>query len=123
MANQEKNANQLPDSAIQFIENVIKRIRYRRKVRADVQAELTAHFEDELQECKTEQERQEKAEHLIAEFGDIKLLAVLMRRAKKKMPACVAKSIGKNSSGGWIGFAVYTCMRKSSYDWKANNKD
>ncbi|MBN1973654.1 MAG: hypothetical protein JW787_08445 [Sedimentisphaerales bacterium] len=82
--NEKNNANQLPDSAIQFIENVINKIRYRRKIRTDVQNELIAHFEDELQECKTGQERDEKAKELIKEFGEVKLLATLIRRAKKR---------------------------------------
>ncbi len=59
-------------------------MRYRRKVRRDVQAELTAHFEDELKDCKTDENREQKAKQLITEFGDVKLLAVLLRRAKKR---------------------------------------
>ncbi len=82
--NETNNSNQIPDCATGFIKQVIKKIRYRKKVRADVQAELLTHFEDELQDCKTEQERLEKAESLIEEFGDIKLLATLIRRAKKR---------------------------------------
>ncbi len=74
----------LPICAAEFIKLVIKKMRYRRKVRADVLAELTAHFEDELRECKTDEEKEKRAEKLINEFGDVKLLAVLMRRAKKR---------------------------------------
>ena len=84
MVMEEKNINQLPNCAIEFIKHVVKKVRYRKKVRADVQEELITHFEDELQECKTEQERLEKAKELIKEFGDIKLLATLIRRAKKR---------------------------------------
>jgi hypothetical protein len=74
----------LPACAEEYIKRVLKKMRYRRKVRRDVQQELTAHFEDELKDCKSEQDRQQKAQQLIAEFGDVKLLAVLLRRAKKR---------------------------------------
>ncbi len=110
MVNQDNNSNQLPDSAIKFIEHVIKKIRYRRKVRADVQAELMSHFEDELQECKTEQERQEKAGQLIGEFGDIKLVAALIRRAKKRCRPLWQKVLIRAAQGvGIIFLYVFIC--------------
>jgi hypothetical protein len=59
-------------------------MRYRKKVRDDVRAELAAHFEDELRDCKTDEEKEQKAKKLIEDFGDAKLLAVLLRRAKKR---------------------------------------
>jgi len=74
----------LPACAVEFIKLIIKKMRYRRKVRQDVQAELTAHFEDELKDCAGDQEKEQKAQQLITEFGDVKLLAVLLRRAKKR---------------------------------------
>jgi len=74
----------LPACAADFIKLVVKKMRYRKKVQADVQAELAAHFEDELKDCKTGEEKEKRAEKLITEFGDAKLLAVLMRRAKKR---------------------------------------
>ena len=74
----------LPVCAEEYIKLVIKKMHYRRKVRQDVQEELTAHFEDELKDCKTDEDKEQKARQLIAEFGDIKLLAVLLRRAKKR---------------------------------------
>jgi len=74
----------LPPCATDFIKLVIKKMRYRRNVRAEVMAELTAHFEDELRDCTTDEQKQQTAERLIAEFGDAKLLAVLLRRAKKR---------------------------------------
>jgi hypothetical protein len=74
----------LPACAEEYIQLIVKKMRYRRKVRQDVLAELTAHFEDELKDCATDEDRQQKAKELIAEFGDIKLLAVLLRRAKKR---------------------------------------
>jgi len=74
----------IPTFAAKFIKLVIKKMRYRRKVRRDVRAELIAHFEDELRDCVNNREKEQKAEQLIAGFGDPKLLAVLMRRAKKR---------------------------------------
>ncbi|MCJ7777248.1 MAG: hypothetical protein MUP16_02895, partial [Sedimentisphaerales bacterium] len=44
----------------------------------------TTHFEDELKNFTTDQEKKQKAEKLIAEFGDVETLAVLLRRAKKR---------------------------------------
>ena len=74
----------LPCCAKDFIELVIKKMRYRKKVRVDVMAELAAHFEDELWDCKSDEEKQQRAQQLIEEFGDVKLLGVLLRRAKKR---------------------------------------
>jgi len=82
--NRQSELPNLPACAVEFIKLVIKKMRYRKKVRTDVQAELAAHFEDELKDCKTDEEKEQKARQLIAEFGDVKLLAVLMRRAKKR---------------------------------------
>ncbi len=74
----------LPECAKDFIKLVIRRMRYRKKVQVDVQAELSAHFEDELRDCKTDEEKQQKAQRLIEDFGDAKLLGILLRRAKKR---------------------------------------
>jgi len=74
----------LPACAADFIKLVIKKMRYRKKVRANVQAELTAHFEDELKDYKNNEEKTQKAQKMITDFGDVKLLAVLLRRAKKR---------------------------------------
>ena len=54
-------------------------MRYRRKVRDEVKAELMAHFEDELKDCKIDEEQ---ARAILSDFGDLKLLAILLRRAK-----------------------------------------
>ena len=79
-----KELERLPQRVTDFIKLVIRKMRYRQTVRAEVTAELTAHFEDELKDCKSDEERQQKAEKLIAEFGDVKLLGILLRRAKKR---------------------------------------
>jgi dsDNA-binding SOS-regulon protein len=74
----------LPGCAAEFIRLVIKKMRYRKKVRADVMTELIAHFEDGLNGYATGEEKERKAQELVAEFGDAKLLGVLLRRAKKR---------------------------------------
>ncbi len=74
----------LPLPAAEYIRLVIKKMRYRKKVRSEVMAELAGHFEDELKDCKTEEEKEQKAKQLIEQFGDPKLLSVLLRRAKKR---------------------------------------
>lgn len=80
----ETELNKLPVCAAEFIKLVIKKMRYRRKVRRDVQAELAAHFEDELRGCKTDEEKEQNAQRLIEQFGEAKLLGILLRRAKKR---------------------------------------
>jgi hypothetical protein len=86
MANQDNHNDlqNLPSCAAAFISRVMKKMRYRKKVRRDVQAELVAHFEDELKNCTTDREKEQASLELIAEFGDIKLLALLLRRAQKR---------------------------------------
>ena len=74
----------LPAGSAEFIKLVIKKMRYRENVRSEVLAELISHFEDGLKDCKTDREKEQAAQRLITEFGDVKLLAVLLRRAKKR---------------------------------------
>jgi hypothetical protein len=74
----------LPGQVVEYIKLVIKNMRYRKSVRREVIAELAAHFEDQLKDCKTEQEKEQKAKQLIEQFGAPKLLGVLLRRAKKR---------------------------------------
>jgi len=74
----------LPTIAAEFIKNVIQKMRYRRNMREEVQAELTGHFEDELKDCPTDEAKEQKSRELVGSFGDVKLLAVLLRRAKKR---------------------------------------
>jgi uncharacterized membrane protein len=80
----EQHLRSLPKSTVEFITLVIKKMRYRKKVRAEVMAEIAAHFEDELKDCTTDEEKEQKARRLIEEFGDAKLLGTLLRRAKKR---------------------------------------
>ncbi|MBN2455292.1 MAG: hypothetical protein JXB29_01950 [Sedimentisphaerales bacterium] len=74
----------LPAGCDEFVKLILRNMRYRREVRADVGTELAGHFEDKLKDCKSDQERQEKVQQLIENFGDAKLLGVLLRRAKKR---------------------------------------
>lgn len=74
----------LPDCVAAFLSELIEHMRYRRTVREDVRAELQSHFAEELRACASEREKQKKAEEVIAGFGDIKLLATLLRRAKRR---------------------------------------
>ena len=80
----DKLLDNLPDCAAEFIKRVIKKMRYSKKVRADVMAELIDYFEDELRGCENDEEKLEKAKRLIADFGDVKMLGKLLRRAKKR---------------------------------------
>ena len=76
--------DKLPASAADLLKLIIKKMRYCKKVRDEVMAELAYHFEDELKDCKTDADRQQKAQKLVEDFGDPKLLAILLRRAKKR---------------------------------------
>ena len=83
---EKKSTSELPQVAVEYIDSVIKAMKYRKKVRMEVKAELTSHFTDALSGCQTDEEKQKLAEELIAEFGDAKLLGVLLKRAKKRWP-------------------------------------
>jgi hypothetical protein len=78
------NLENLTCQIVEFLHLVIKNMHYRRAARQEVMTELAAHFEDELKDCKTEQEKEQKAKQLIEQFGDPKLLGILLRRAKKR---------------------------------------
>ncbi len=84
MSNNEHISNDLPSCVTDYINLVIKKMRYSRKARKVVRQELTDHFTDALADCKNQQEQHETAENLIAEFGDAKVLAKLIRRGKKR---------------------------------------
>ncbi|MGD0571871.1 MAG: hypothetical protein ABSB11_02480 [Sedimentisphaerales bacterium] len=84
MAKDDKTFENLPRNAVEYINLVIKNMRYRKKARDEVCEELIDHFEVYLKDCATNEEKEQKAQRLISEFGDPKLLAALMRRAKKR---------------------------------------
>jgi hypothetical protein len=81
---EQKKPLDLPVCVERYIAEVVRRMRDRRRAREEVHAELTAHFEDELRDSTSAEEKEQRARRLIEEFGDAKLLAVLCRRAKKR---------------------------------------
>ncbi|UCE48911.1 MAG: hypothetical protein JSW47_01975 [Phycisphaerales bacterium] len=82
MVDERNDSHDLPACVTAYIAAMLKKMGYRRKAREDVRAEITVHFEDELRDCTTEKEKEQKAGQLITEFGDLKLLGILLRRAK-----------------------------------------
>ena len=118
----------LPACAADFIKIVIKKMRYHKKVRREVMAELAAHFEDELRDCKTSDEKEQKAQQLIEKFGDAKLLGVLLRRGKKRCRPLWLKTISHACN---IIFMVYISIivlafiynAWAVYTWSTNDID
>lgn len=88
-----KHGMDLPPCATEFIRHVVRKMGYRRKARQEVEAELAAHFEDELRDATDATERESKAQQLVGRFGDAKLLAILCRRAKKRCRPLWAKAV------------------------------
>jgi len=82
----EKDSGQpnLPGCVLEYIDAVVRRVRFSRKVRREVRQELIDHFEDALRDCANQQQRQQRAEDLIQQFGEAKLLGTLIRRGKKR---------------------------------------
>ncbi|HPO14805.1 MAG TPA: hypothetical protein PLI09_15295 [Candidatus Hydrogenedentes bacterium] len=73
----------LPEEVTALIERLAKRSGSSKRVRMDVRRELTAHFQDALTGCPTE-EIEHQTTKLIAEFGDPELLGTLIRQAKRR---------------------------------------
>jgi len=84
MADKDNIFENLPGCADTYIRLVINKMGYRRKARLEVAEELIDHFEQALKDCLSDDEKENKARELIEHFGDPKLLAVLIRRAKKR---------------------------------------
>lgn len=89
---------ELPQIAVEYIDEVIRKMRWRRKVREDVRQELVDHFTDALDHISGEAERQKEAQKLITEFGDAAVLGKLMRRAKKRCRPW------------WVKFMIRSCQ-------------
>jgi hypothetical protein len=102
------DAGNLPRCTAEYIRQVCRKMRYRRKTREDVRAELTAHFEDELRDCTRPEEREQRAQQLIGQFGDAKLLAVLCRRAKKRCRPLWCKALVRSTQvlGAFILYSL-----------------
>ncbi|MGD0078288.1 MAG: hypothetical protein ABSB91_06650 [Sedimentisphaerales bacterium] len=106
----DKAFENLPAFAAEYIKLVIRKMGYRRKVREEVREELVDHFETALKDCATDAEKEQKAQKLISEFGDAKLLAKLMRRAKKRCRPLWQKIIVRGSVVTLIIFAyLFIC--------------
>ena len=84
MAENTTEFDDLPENVQDFIKAVVKKIRYRKKVRADVFQELVTHFVDELADIADAEQRQQASDKIIAEFGEPKILGKLIRRGKKR---------------------------------------
>lgn len=111
MAKEAQELENLPPVASEYIEAIIRKMRYRQKVRREVRKELAGHFADALAGCKTDQERQEKAQQLIGEFGGARLLAKLIRRGKKRCRPLWVKGLLRIGQAGlllMVLFSFYT---------------
>ena len=84
MAENMTEFNDLPENVQDFIKSVVKKVRYRKKVRTDVFEELVTHFVDELADIADAEQRQQVAEEIIAGFGEPEVLAKLIKRGKKR---------------------------------------
>ena len=103
----------LPQIVPDYVELVIQKMKYSRKVRQDVRAELLAHFEDALRNISDETDKQKKAEALIRDFGDAKVLAVLIRRGKKRCRPVWQKAVFAVLKVVGIIFAI--CLLRIGY--------
>lgn len=84
MAENSKYDGGLPEVAAHYIDAVVKKVRYRKKVRGEVRSELVDHFMEALSGCDSYGEKERAAKEVISEFGDVKILAGLIRRGKKR---------------------------------------
>ena len=97
----------LPPEVVDFVLLISRKVRYKRKVRAEVLRELSAHFEDSLREFTLPTQRSEQAKKLIEEFGDPKSLAKLIRRGKKRCRPLWKKAILASIKYALIFIVVY----------------
>jgi len=98
-ANPDKGPAGLPACAVEYIDRVVRAIRWRKRVRAEVHEELRAHFEDDLRDCADAAQREARARELIEQFGDAKLLAALCRQAKKRCRPLWQKALVRTGQG------------------------
>lgn len=111
---QKNNAfDNLPPAASEYIRLVIKNMGYRKKAREEVRLELIDHFTEHLKDCTENKERENKAQQLINDFGDPKLLAVLMRRAKKRCRPLWQKFLVKTAAAlGLVFVYLLICFAR-----------
>ncbi|MCE5185864.1 MAG: hypothetical protein LLF76_07035 [Planctomycetaceae bacterium] len=72
---------------------------------------MTAHFADALRGCQSENERQTRAQELIAGFGDVKLLGTLIRRGKKRCRPLWQKALIVTSQAA--GLLILLCLLRA----------
>ena len=87
---------ELPEVVQQYIERLARKVS-NRHMRRDVASELSNHFADALADTPDGPGREKLAASLISDFGDTKLLAKLIRRAKRR---CYPM---------WLRVVGYTC--------------
>ncbi|MCK4850630.1 MAG: hypothetical protein KAT11_04720 [Phycisphaerae bacterium] len=87
----------LPEIVQQYIKRLARRVG-NRHMRRDLFAELREHFADALANAPKDSDRDELAASLIADFGDTKTLARLIKRAKKRCRPL------------WVKFVIRTCQ-------------
>ncbi len=80
--NANKTFEGLPAVVRDYIEMVIRSMRYRKTIRKEVFEELVAHFDDALRGLTEVEKREEAALRLVGEFGDAVLMGKLIRRGK-----------------------------------------
>lgn len=99
----------LPGCLAQYLTQIHCKMRFRKKIRQEVVSELTGHFEDALGQGGPIQDRERFAQDLIAEFGDVRVLARLMRRAKKRCRPLWRKVLVRGFQGTVLLFAILVC--------------
>lgn len=107
--NPDRGPAELPRCAVEYIDQVVRQVRCRKRVRAEVHEELRAHFEDDLRDCADAQQREARARALIGQFGDATLLAALCRRAKKRCRPLWQKALVRTGQGILVVLA-YTVL-------------
>jgi hypothetical protein len=96
-------ASGLPPDVRDLVRNVTRRTRLRRLERADVTRELVAHFHDALDAGVT-------GEEAVRSFGDQRLAARLIRRAKIRQRGIVAMVCRRAMKSALAGLLLLICV-------------
>jgi hypothetical protein len=75
--------DKLHPSVAEFIRQVTKEMNCRKAACQEVRSGLAAYFENELRDCPNDEDRDHKAQRLVADCGDPGVLAILLQHAKK----------------------------------------
>ena len=76
----ESKSRDLPEIVEQYLKRISRRVRPA-YARPDVLAELRSHFVDALENAPADKDKNELAGELMAEFGETRILAKLIKRA------------------------------------------